>query len=126
MPPVPPQILVVDDEEAVSGLLCDFLTLRKFSHEAVNSGEAAVAFLEQQQVALVLCDLRMPGLAGAPLIRRIQEISPAAHVVIMTGGMPDDEDLLAALDAGAVSLLHKPFKLEEVQSLCNRFVSQAA
>lgn len=120
-----PQILVVDDESAVSGLLEDFLETRSYRSEAVASGEEAVQFLEKQAVPLVICDLRMPGLAGAPLVERMLEIAPTAHIVIMTGGLAEDDDCQAALQAGAVGMLHKPFKLDELQSLCRRHLSAA-
>lgn len=118
-----PQILVVDDEETVSSLLSDFLTVRDYPHEAVDSGEAALEFLQEQQVPLVICDLRMPGISGAPLVRRMLELVPSTHVVIMTGGLTDDGDVLEALEAGAVRALHKPFKLQEVQDLCQEFLA---
>lgn len=81
---------------------------------AVESGEAAVATVAEQDVDVVLMDLAMPGIGGVEATRQIVASSGAAVVVLTT--FAESERVLAALDAGAVGYLLKDSSSDDVIS----------
>ena len=120
--PAIPQILVVDDESAISELFVDFFEGQDLDMTAVDSGEAAVELLSAQPYKLIFCDLRMPGLCGSPLVQRMHEIVPEAAIVLMTGA-PDDDEVDVAMAAGAVETLPKPFPLQRLMEICRTYLA---
>src|SRR4051812_13544953 len=80
-----PSVLVVEDETVARHALDKLLTQSGYSTTAVGSGEEAVRFLKQNEGPVVaLIDLDLPGMDGAELLRRLQNLSPDTHAVIMT------------------------------------------
>ena len=79
--------LVVDDEEAIRGLLARLLERQGFEVCEAHSGEAALAMAESAAVSLVLCDVRMPGMSGSHLYRELTIRDPkmARSFVFITG-----------------------------------------
>lgn len=72
----------------------------------VNSGEEAVEFVSDQAPDVVLMDLIMPGMGGVEATRQVRRISPNTQVVILTS-FHDDQHVLPAMRAGALSYLLK-------------------
>jgi two-component system, NtrC family, response regulator PilR len=107
------RILVVDDERSMR----DFLTilLKKQNHEVqtADSGESAVALLEQESFDLVLTDLKMPGIGGLDVLRRVKELEPATQVILMTA-FATTETAIEAMKQGARDYITKPFKVDEL------------
>ena len=80
-----PSVLVVEDETVARVALDKLLTRSGYQTTSVGSGEEAVRFLKQHEgphVALI--DLDLPGMDGAELVRRLRNLSPDTHAVIMT------------------------------------------
>jgi CheY-like chemotaxis protein/HPt (histidine-containing phosphotransfer) domain-containing protein len=107
---MPVQILVVDDD-AVSGEVLALLLHRAgYSVETVDSGDAAMLYLQttQRQPDVVLADLQMPGTTGKELARRMRALcGPATTMLAMSGSAPDDDS------AGEYDgFLLKPFAME--------------
>jgi two-component system, chemotaxis family, chemotaxis protein CheY len=107
-------ILIVDDEAFFRGLLSDMLKQNGYSviAEAAN-GEEAVAKFRELSPALVMMDIYMPGKGGIEATREIISIDPSAKILICSG-TGFDEDLDAALKAGAKGAVYKPFYDDEV------------
>src|SRR2546425_6448096 len=72
----PVQILVVDDEEPIRNALKKFLTQQQYEVYAAGSGDEALQQLRRHRVALMLCDIRMPGTSGVDLVPQALEIAP--------------------------------------------------
>ncbi|MBX3749230.1 MAG: response regulator [Opitutaceae bacterium] len=116
-PPLPPsrvtgytgprrRLLVVDDVEVNRRLIVDLLEPLGFIVAAVDSGEAALAVVPRQPPDLIFLDLRMPGIDGLELARRLREGRPELPVVLATGAPPlDAATRLGPRDA----LLEKPY-----------------
>ena len=85
-----PQILMVDDEPYVLEVLKRMLAPR-FTVVTASDGEQALRALAEpgNVLRVVLLDLTMPGLAGAPLLRRLRAEHPRVRVCIMSGLTPD-------------------------------------
>ncbi|HYT73096.1 MAG TPA: response regulator, partial [Gemmatimonadales bacterium] len=64
----PVQVLVVDDEEPIRDALKKFLTQQQFEVYAAGSGDEALQQLQRHRIALMLCDVRMPGTSGIDLV----------------------------------------------------------
>ena len=111
--PRAPRVLVVDDEEELVSALVERLNLRGFQATGVTTGEAALASLEREGCDVVLLDVKMPGLGGLDVIRRIKQARPSLEVILLTGhGSPASAE--EGLEAGAYDYLMKPVKIDEL------------
>jgi CheY-like chemotaxis protein len=112
------RVLVVDDDGALAELLSDFLELQGIDVVAARSGEEALEALSREpQPDLVLLDIKMPGISGEEVLRRMKENPRWAHIPIaaMTGLQPGEFHLAANPDA----FLAKPF---DIASLADALV----
>jgi len=119
VPNPPPHVLVIDDESVIQDLMRDILSAVDIQSEVAPSGELGLQALERNAAPLVFCDLRMPGLSGPELIRRLREMAPSASIILMSGNL-EDEAVPSAMAAGAVGALQKPFQLNDVLDICRR------
>jgi len=111
------RVLVVDDDHVNRTLLTHLLSKQGHEVLAVNGGPEALDVLANQSIDIVLLDVRMPGMDGYEVCRRIRADSTTAMlpVVMVTAEGPDQK--LAALDAGADDFVPKPLDHAE---LCAR------
>jgi len=107
-----PRILVVEDELKLAALLADYLKASDMTPVTVHDGAGALPAFEQQQPALVLLDLNLPGRDGLSICRALRERS-TVPIVIMTARV-DEIDRLIGLDAGADDYICKPYSPREV------------
>jgi DNA-binding response OmpR family regulator len=80
-----PQILIVDDEAPIRLTLGALLRRAGYDVTAADSGEAAVALLDQRRFDLLLVDLKMPGIDGMGVVREAQRRDPDVVLIILTG-----------------------------------------
>jgi response regulator RpfG family c-di-GMP phosphodiesterase len=104
------RILVVDDEETIRLALGRFLRARAYEVEAVPSGAAALAAIVPGRFALMLCDVRMPGVNGVDVVAQARALDPELAVVMLSA-VNDAATARAAFVAGAVDYLLKPVEL---------------
>jgi CheY-like chemotaxis protein len=102
--------LVVDDDARSRELLQQLLRLDGYEVRAVDGGQAALALLEDEVPDVAVIDLRMPGMDGLELCRKIRGLAPTSRKVplVVLTGMDDEDARQAALDAGADDVLAKP------------------
>ena len=112
-------ILVVDDEKNIREGLSKALSLAGYGTRMAATGREAVRVLEGEAVDLVISDLRMPGLSGEQLLRRVVSAHPNIPVIILTGH-GTIETAVTLMDAGADYVLTKPVKLGRLESLVKR------
>jgi CheY-like chemotaxis protein len=104
------RVLVVDDDGALGELLSEFLELQGIEVDAAQSGEAALkALAKEPPPDLVLLDIKMPGISGEEVLRRMKENPRWARIPVaaMTGLRPGEFHLVANPDA----FLAKPFDI---------------
>ncbi|MFA5906640.1 MAG: response regulator, partial [Desulfobacula sp.] len=103
------KILIVDDEELIVRLLS--VSLRSDGYETFSafSGEEGLAVLKAESPDIVVTDIRMPGMDGLELLKKIKEISPEKEVIIVTGH-GDIESTITALQYGASDFITKPVR----------------
>jgi DNA-binding response OmpR family regulator len=114
------RILIVDDEPALRQTLVRVLQQAGFEATTAESGEQGLAFLSAGEYDLVYLDLRMPGLSGLEVLKRIHALHPAIPVILFTA-QPDMQSALEALRCGAADYLLKPLRpdviIEKTQAL---------
>lgn len=101
------RILVVDDDPAMVRTLCDVLELHGWETVPAHDGEAATKLLADNDIGVVLMDVRMPKLDGVGALRRIKEHYPGTRVILMTAYTAQDL-LTQAVEEGALHILRKP------------------
>lgn len=115
------RVLVVDDEPAIRDLIRSLLTPRGYVVSEASDGEAALRWLGERRVDLVVCDLRMPGLGGLPFFERLKVERPelAERVIFMTGDVMNPVAQQLAREQGRVCLA-KPFSGDEFRRALHR------
>jgi signal transduction histidine kinase len=116
-------ILIIDDDRAVLDALADELS-EHYAVSALDSGEAALELLEKQQFEAIICDVRMPGMGGVELMRKVQNIDPHLVRILLTG-FQDDAALEAAWMPGGVYKVGKPWG-DELEIILRRALEQRA
>ena len=106
-------VLVVDDDASMRHLLSVILADHGYEARAVASGEDALKELAARDYDLVLTDVRMPGMGGLELLRRILA-SDAERLVIVMSAYGSHDAALEAMKAGAYDYVSKPFRPDEV------------
>jgi two-component system response regulator (stage 0 sporulation protein F) len=106
-------LLVVDDEEAIRRLLTEFLTRRGYRVQSAATGEEALALVEREPPHLIVLDLYMPGMNGVEVLRRLRARQYRGAVLVLSASQ--DEGLLReALEWGAVDVIGKPARLDQL------------
>jgi PleD family two-component response regulator len=117
-----PVVVCVDDDRTNLHALSRVLRAR-CTVLAAESGEEALAHIQANpDVACVLADLRMPGLAGAELLGRVAEMRPHCRRAVVTG-FPESEDLIAAINAGRLHyVITKPWRLQDLLQIVENLI----
>jgi DNA-binding response OmpR family regulator len=107
------RILVVEDEPLSRDMLLRRLSTRSFDVVGVQTAEAAIAFLKENAVDLVLMDNVMPGISGVQAVRELRRNwSHDALPIIIVSALIDSDDVVEALDAGANDYVVKPINFK--------------
>ena len=111
-----PAIMVVDDEEEICDLLQAFLTREGYQVYTATNGMEAISSAEQNELDLALLDLKMPGMDGMEVFRKLKQVREDLGVIILTGygtlGTAKEARRLGARD-----YLTKPFDLGLVKNI---------
>ena len=112
-------VLIVDDERTLARAVKAFLIESGYEAEVAPDAERALDLLETLRPDVVFSDMRLPGMNGVDLLRRIREFDPSIAVVIMTA-YGTIEGAVEAVKLGAFDYLKKPVDLEELKLLADR------
>jgi len=116
-------VLVVDDERDIRDGCERILARRGYRVEKASNGEEALGFTEKKQYAIVLLDLKMPGMDGLEVLGRIQEAHPDTLVIVITG-FATVETAIEAMKRGAYDFIPKPFKPDQLRIVVDRAVER--
>ncbi len=113
---VRPRVLVVEDEPLVGGLMGESLQEAGFEALCFAQGAEAVAWVRSHpgETDLVLLDLVMPGMSGREVFHALQALEPGLRVLLVSG-YSEGDDVQDLLEAGALGLLGKPFRLAKLK-----------
>jgi PAS domain S-box-containing protein len=115
----PLDILVIDDEEVIVGLLVRYFSSRGHAVVPAHDGRQALRVAQHSSFDVVVCDLRMPGMDGAEVIRRLQELPSCARArfILSTGdtATPAVRERINGLSLAAV--VDKPYEVETLRRI---------
>ena len=115
-----PHILIVEDEPSTSWALSEGLTDDGFTIDTFSCAEDAWQWLQQGQSDLVISDLRLPGMSGLDLARKLQRGPHAQPVILVTAYGTTDNELRRA---GIVECFAKPFQIDQLRQSVHRALS---
>lgn len=107
------RILIVDDDQSLGATLAELLRDNGFAADAISEPEKIDHVLETGLYDLAIVDLRMPGMSGQQVVRRIRETDPAIAVIMLTA-YGTVNDVIDAFRAGVVDFLIKPATGEQI------------
>jgi DNA-binding response OmpR family regulator len=107
------RVLLVDDEIDFVTTLSNRLGMRGIKTDVVHDGEAALAFVAKQEPDVIVLDLKMPGMYGMEVLRRLSKTNPDIQVVILTGH-GTDRDEAEAQRLKAFDYLRKPTDIDKL------------
>src|SRR5690349_14697185 len=118
------RILVADDEAGLREFIADSLGLDDHSVVPAKDGKEAAKLLDERGFDLVLTDLKMPGLDGMALLRKVRAEQPEVEVIVMTAHGTVD-NAVEAMKLGAFEYLQKPISgPDELRLLVSRAVER--
>jgi len=112
-------VLIVDDEQTLARSAKAFLADHGYEAEVATSGEKAMELLENLQPDVVFADIRLPGMSGLDLLKRIRQFDPVIPVIMLTA-YGSIEGAVEAVKLGAFDYVKKPVDLEELKLLADR------
>ena len=107
------RVLVVDDEPDICRVVSDVLESRGAVAVGAADGNEALGRYESCVFDLVWLDVRLPGMDGLRVLKRIQALDPFARVVMMTA-FGDCDTYIDAMSSGAVAMVKKPFTARQI------------
>jgi DNA-binding response OmpR family regulator len=118
-------ILVVDDEKNIRLTLSQSLEPLGMPVQTAANGEDALQTLREGRFGLVLLDLKMPGLDGMEVLRRVRDEWPGIRVIIITAH-GSIESAVEAMKLGAMDFVQKPFSPADIRELATRVLDREA
>jgi len=118
-------VLVIDDDAYIRSSIGRFLIARGHTVIEAADGEKGVEVVESQAVDIVITDVKMPGMDGFEVLRRVRYIASEIEVIVITG-VKESENAFRALRAGAFDFFSKPFKVEDLNAAIQRTVRYQA
>jgi two-component system response regulator CpxR len=107
----PPRFLLVDDEKEYVQTLSQRLQVRDVESAIAYDGEEALSYLEKDEPDVMVLDLKMPGINGMDVLRKVKKERPHVEVIILTGH-GSEKDKALSMELGAFAYLEKPVDIE--------------
>lgn len=108
-------ILIIDDDPVIRSLLQSFLSLKRYKVKSVSAGIDALNILAKKPFDIVITDMKGDGVCGPELIKKVRSVCPDIKLIAMSGDTSFDK-MPENLKAN-ISMIRKPFRLEEMESL---------
>ena len=116
---MPSKVLLVDDEREFAQTLSERLMMRDMGPAVAYDGESALNLINEDEPEVMIVDLKMPGIDGLEVLRRVKETRPEIEVIILTGhGHEADRELCMKL--GAFAYLQKPLDINELSEIIKK------
>jgi CheY-like chemotaxis protein len=115
----PSKVLLVDDEREFVQTLSERLLLRDMGSAVAYDGASALDLIKEDDPEVMILDLKMPGIDGMEVLKKVKETRPEMEVIILTGhGNQSDRELCMKL--GAFAYLHKPLDINVLSDTIQR------
>jgi two-component system OmpR family response regulator len=119
------RVLLVEDDDIVADAILRGLTAANYSVHRVGSAEAAQAAIADEEFALAVIDVGLPGADGLSLVRRLRSAGKSLPTLILTARCTLS-DKVKALDLGADDFLSKPFEAAELAARCRALMRRSS
>ena len=116
---MPSKILLVDDEREFVQTLSERLLMRDMGSAIAYDGESALEVAREDEPDVMILDLKMPGIDGIEVLRRVKTTQPQIEVIILTGH-GSEADRQTCMQLGAFAYLQKPVDVEELSATIKR------
>jgi DNA-binding response OmpR family regulator len=111
-----PKLMIVDDEMDVREFARNFFKRRKIDVAVAESGEEALSMLDNEKPNLILLDIRLGGMDGIDVLKKMRQMQNNTDVIMVTG-VDEKETMEKAKELGAVDYIHKPLILDELEKI---------
>ncbi|MBF0203101.1 MAG: response regulator [Desulfamplus sp.] len=108
---IPSKLLLVDDEREFVQTLSERLLLRDMTSAVAYDGESALNIVDEDEPEVMILDLKMPGIDGIEVLRKVKASKPEIEVIILTGH-GSEADRKICMELGAFAYLHKPVDID--------------
>lgn len=113
------KILVIDDDESIRQTLTNFLKRLNYSVITAENGNAGFEMLKKYSPDLIISDIRMPGLSGLELLKKIKEVDINSKVILITAH-DDIQTTIESIQNGAYDYFEKPLDVEKLKIVVQR------
>lgn len=115
------KILIVDDQYGIRILLTEVLQKEGYTTFQAANGFQAIDITKEQAPDLVLLDMKIPGMDGIEILKRLKQHDETIKVIIMTayGGL---DMIQEAKDLGALTHFAKPFDIDEIRKVVREYI----
>jgi DNA-binding response OmpR family regulator len=117
------QFLIIDDDPGIAKFLVTYLRQRGHTCHALTDGFETASWLSEHDCEVAIVDLKMPKVDGISLISFMRETNPALPIVVFTGVGYDEEQMHAALHAGANGYVSKNLPIEQLYCVLARVLA---
>ncbi len=113
------KVLIVDDDLSIRKTIC--LRLKQWGYEPfeASNGEAALQLLKEVECSVVICDIRMPGMSGDEVVKRVTQAHPDTKIVVVSG-YANVEIAVDVMKSGAMDLLLKPLNYDQLRMILEK------
>jgi len=116
----PNRILVVDDEEMIRDLLRETFQRKGYAVETVDKGNDALKKIDSEKYDLLVSDIRLPDVSGMKILTEAKKKRPDLGIIMITA-YGSIKNAVKAMKQGAFDYITKPFELEEIELLVEKF-----
>ena len=113
------KIVVIDDEPSVLESFKMILKIKDYDVNTFGDGPSALAEVKKGVYDMAFIDLKLPGMDGITILKKLKQIDPELEVVIVTAYATESSHA-NAITLGALEYLRKPFLMEEIYELVER------
>jgi two-component system, OmpR family, response regulator CpxR len=106
-----PKLLLVDDEREFVQTLSERLLIRDMGSAVAYDGESALDMIHEDEPEVMILDLKMPGIDGIEVLRRVKQKRPEIEIIILTGHGSED-DRKTCMELGAFAYIQKPVDID--------------
>ena len=117
------KILVVDDQYGIRVLLCEILQKDGYQMFEAANGVQALKIVKEEELDLVLLDMKIPGMDGIEILKRIKEDKPEIGVIMMTA-YGELNLINEAINLGAITHFAKPFDIDDIREVIRKSLEE--
>ncbi len=118
------KLLIVDDQFGIRILLNEIFQKEGYKTFQAANGQQALEIVRKHSPELVLLDMKIPGMDGIEILKRMKEIEPEIRVIIMTA-YGELDMIQEAKDLGALTHFAKPFDIDDIREAVRKYIAVA-